>query len=114
AIECNQYAWLVGNTYGDYQQAVKLSHESVKICQQLPEMKPHLAGFLDTLGRAYYGAGDFANSVKYQGMAVGLNPVSGQIRRQYDFFVKEANDRGIEIPKSDLPAVAPIRPRVPP
>ena len=51
AVACNQYAWLVGNTFGDHQQAVKLSQESVKICQQLPEMKPNYAGFLDTLVR---------------------------------------------------------------
>src|SRR5262245_50404708 len=101
---CNQYAWLIGNTYGDHQQAVKLSQEAVKICQQLPEIKSNLAGYLDTLGRTFYGAGDVANAVKNQGMAVVLNPVSGQIRRQYDFFAKEAQDRGIEIPKLEPPA----------
>jgi tetratricopeptide (TPR) repeat protein len=104
---CNQYAWMVGNTYGDHQQAVKLSQDAVKICQQLPEIKANLAGYLDTLGRAFYGAGDVANAVKNQGMAVALNPVSGQIRRQYDLFAKEAKDRGIAIPKLDPPIAAP-------
>ncbi len=107
---CNQYAWLIGNTFGDHQQAVKLSQEAVKICQQLPEIKSNLAGYLDTLGRACYGAGDVANAVKNQGMAVVLNPVSGQIRRQYEFFAKEAADRGIAIPKPEPPAVAPTWP----
>ncbi|MBW8885363.1 MAG: hypothetical protein JF612_11470, partial [Planctomycetia bacterium] len=72
----------------------------VKICQQLPEIKSNLAGYLDTLGRAYYGAGDVANAVKHQSMAVGLNPVSGQIRRQLEFFQKEARARGIRLPES--------------
>jgi tetratricopeptide (TPR) repeat protein len=97
---CNQYAWLIGNTFGDYQQALKLSQDAVKICQQLPEIKSNLAGYLDTLGRAYYGAGDVANAVKHQTMAVELNPVSGQIRRQLDFFRKEARARGIRLPES--------------
>lgn len=105
---CNQYAWLIGNTFGDHQQAVKLSQDAVKICQQLPEIKSNLAGYLDTLGRAYYGAGDVANAVKNQGLAVALNPVSGQIRRQYDFFAKEAQDRGIAIPKLEPPIAAPV------
>jgi hypothetical protein len=97
ARDCNQYAWLVGNTFGDFQEAIKLSHESVKICQQLPELKSSQAGFLDTLGRAYYGSGDIANAVKHQAMAVALSPASGQIRRQLEFFQKEARDRGIKL-----------------
>lgn len=89
-INCNQFAWLVGNTFGEHQEAVKLSHESVRLCQQLPELKSSEAGFLDTLGRAYYGAGDVQNAIKYQKMAANLNPISGQIRRQLEFFEKEA------------------------
>jgi hypothetical protein len=103
AHECNQYAWLVGNTFGDYEKALKLAQEAVKISQLLPQMKPHQAGFLDTLGRAYYGTGNYAGAVKHQAMAVKLNPVSGQIRRQYDFFVKEAKQHGVELPAGDVP-----------
>jgi len=98
AVACNQYAWLVGNTFGDHQEAVKLSQESVKIAQQLVVLKPSVAGFLDTLGRAFYGAGDVANAVKHQSMAVALSPHSGQIRRQLEFFKSEAKKRGIELP----------------
>jgi tetratricopeptide (TPR) repeat protein len=105
AIACNQYAWLVGNTFGDYQEAVKLSQESVKICEQLPEMKPNCGGYLDTLGRAYFGAGDVVNAVKHQAMAVALNPASGQIRRQLEFFQKEAVDRGIKLPDPESTAI---------
>ncbi len=101
AVDCNQYAWLVGNTFGDHPEAVRLSLESVRICRLLPEMKNSTAGFLDTLGRAYYGAGDIAKAVKNQAEAVELNPVSGQIRRQLEFFVKEAKDKGIALPAAD-------------
>src|SRR5262245_26014140 len=103
---CNQYAWLVGNTIGDYQEAVKLSAESVRICQQLPEMKSNHAGCFDTLGRSYYGAGDVANAVKHQSMAVELSPASGQIRRQLEFFQKEAAERGVKVPAEE-PVVVP-------
>lgn len=101
ARACNQYAWIVGNTFGDHQEAVKLSEDSVRICRQTPERKPNLAGYLDTLGRAYHGAGDIANAVKSQSQAVELNPISGQIRRQLEFFQKEAKDKGIALPAAE-------------
>jgi tetratricopeptide (TPR) repeat protein len=81
ALACNQYAWLVGNTIGDYDEAVKLSHLSL-------EMVPNYAGYLDTLGRCYYTKGDFQNAVKYQSEAVKFSPYSGQIRRQLELFQK--------------------------
>jgi tetratricopeptide (TPR) repeat protein len=81
-LACNQYAWLVGNTIGNYDDAVKLSHLSL-------EMQPDYAGYLDTLGRCYYAKGDLENAIKYQTEAVKLSPYSGQIRRQLDFFQKE-------------------------
>jgi tetratricopeptide (TPR) repeat protein len=105
AIACNQYAWLVGNTFGDYAEAVKLSTEAVKISQQLLELKPNHAGFLDTLGRCCYAAGDLPGAIKNQSLAARLNPDSGQIRRQLDFFKKEAAQRGIALPtEGDAPA----------
>jgi tetratricopeptide (TPR) repeat protein len=97
ASNCNQYAWLVGNTFGDYPLAVKFSQEAVRISQQLLELKPHYPGFLDTLGRAHYAAGDLVNAVKSQSLASSLNPASGQIRRQLDFFKREAAERGIDV-----------------
>jgi tetratricopeptide (TPR) repeat protein len=71
----------VGNTIGDYDEAVKLSHLSL-------EMVPSSAGYLDTLGRCYYTKGDFENAVKYQTEAVKFSPYSGQIRRQLELFQK--------------------------
>jgi tetratricopeptide (TPR) repeat protein len=82
ALMCNQLAWLVGNTYGDYQEAVKLSQRSL-------ELRPDYPGYLDTLGRCYYAVGDLENAVKHQSQAVKLDPNSGQMRRQLEFFLKE-------------------------
>lgn len=75
----NQLAWLVGNTEGDYDEALRCSQRSL-------ELRPNTAGYLDTLGRCYYAKGDYANAVKYQTRAVELEPHSGQIRRQLELF----------------------------
>ena len=82
ALMCNQLAWLIGNTYGDFDEAVRLSQRSL-------ELRPDYPGYLDTLGRCYYAAGDLDKAVKYQSQAVKLDPNSGQMRRQLEFFQKE-------------------------
>ncbi|MDX1948322.1 MAG: tetratricopeptide repeat protein [Pirellulaceae bacterium] len=79
---CNQLAWLVGNTEGDYDEALKCSLRSL-------EIRPDYPGYLDTLGRCYYAKGDLANAIKYQSQAVKLDPHTGAIRRQLEFFQKE-------------------------
>ena len=76
---CNQYAWLVGNTFGDFKLAVKLSHRSLDLRKDAP-------GYLDTLGRCYYAADDLENAIKYQKQAVELDPDSQQMRRQLKMF----------------------------
>jgi tetratricopeptide (TPR) repeat protein len=99
AIACNQYAWLVGNTFGDFEEAVKLSEEAVRISLEIVELKPSYAGFLDTLGRCYYGAGNLVKAVEHQAHAARLNPDSGQIRRQLEFFKSEAKAKGVKLPE---------------
>jgi tetratricopeptide (TPR) repeat protein len=78
----NQYAWLIGNTEGDYARAIRYSHKSL-------EIQPDAAGYLDTLGRCYYTAGDLKNAVKFQAQAVNIDPHSGLIRRQLELFERE-------------------------
>jgi tetratricopeptide (TPR) repeat protein len=75
----NQYAWLVGNTEGDFDSALRYSHRTL-------ELRPGTAGYLDTLGRCYYAKGDYANAVKYQTQAVKRDPYSGAIQRQLALF----------------------------
>lgn len=83
AISCNQFAWLVGNTIGDYDEAIRASHRSLEIRKNEP-------GYLDTLGRCYYTRGDLDNALKYQREAVRLDPHAQAIRRQLELFEKEA------------------------
>ena len=77
----NQMAWLISNTFGDFDEALECSHESL-------ELRPGTSAYLDTLGRCYYANGDFKNAVKYQAQAVKLEPHSAQIRRQLRTFQK--------------------------
>ena len=81
----NQLAWLVSNTTGDFDEALRCSHRSL-------ELAPDTAGFLDTLGRCYYAKGDYENAVKHQTRAAELEPHSGQIRRQLELFKKTLSE----------------------
>lgn len=78
----NQYAWLVANTFGDYHEALRLSHESLKL-------RPNTGAYLDTLAHCYYATGDLENAAKYQAQAVAQEPHSTQISRKLAFFQKE-------------------------
>ena len=79
ASNLNQIAWLVGNTEGNYEEAVRSSQRSLAI-------KPGEAGYLDTLGRCYFTVGDFKNALKYQRQAAQRAPHELQIRRQLQLF----------------------------
>ncbi len=65
----NQWAWLVANTEGDFQQAVRYSRRSLELLG-LSAGDSARASFLDTLGRCYYAAGDLDNAVKCQREAI--------------------------------------------
>ena len=78
----NQWAWLISNTEGDFQKAVRYSHRSLEL---LPEGL-NAGGYYDTLGRCYYALGDYENAVKYQRVAVDAEPSMQVIRRQLALF----------------------------
>ncbi len=78
----NQFAWLVSNTVGDYDAAIRSSHKSL-------ELRPDTGGYYDTLGRCYYAKKDLENALKYQRRAAELEPHSGQIRAQLELFEKD-------------------------
>lgn len=86
ATACNQFAWLVGNTIGDYDESLRCSLRSV-------ELRPDAGGYYDTLGRCYYAKGDFDNAIKYQTQALKLDPHSGQMLRQLAIFQKAKADQ---------------------
>jgi tetratricopeptide (TPR) repeat protein len=77
----NHYAWLVSNTEGDFDKAVRYSLKSLELC-------PNTPSYLDTLGRCYYAAGDLENAVKYQRQAVAMHPKVKVMRKQLEMFEK--------------------------
>lgn len=79
AVTNNQLAWLLANTDGDADEALRCSQRSL-------ELQPHRAGFLDTLGRCYYAKKDYENAVKYQLQAVALEPHSPLLIKQLEAF----------------------------
>ena len=79
ASACNQLAWLVSNTEGDFDEALRCSQQSL-------ELRPETGGYFDTLGRCYFAKRDFANAIKSQLRAVELEPHTIQLRRQLELF----------------------------
>ncbi len=86
ATPCNQLAWLVANTEGDVDEAIRCSHKSVLLTRSSPKVAKRAGGYLDTLGRSYYAKGDFENAVRYQTEANRLEPHMQQISRQLKLF----------------------------
>ncbi|HUG66434.1 MAG TPA: hypothetical protein VMM76_01705, partial [Pirellulaceae bacterium] len=78
----NEYAWLIGNTVGDYQKAIACSQKSLELISDSWPSWP----YQDTLGRCYYAAGDFKNAVHYQKLAVAQAPYLQQMQRQLKLF----------------------------
>lgn len=75
----NQWAWLVGNTYGDFDKAVRYSRQSLRI-------RPEDPGLLDTLGRCLFSAGRIEEAIETQRRAVELKPRMQVLRRQLEEF----------------------------
>ena len=77
-VAYNQLAWLVANTEGDFDEAIRFSHKSIEL--------RHVGGYLDTLAHCYYAKRDYANAVKYQTEAAKLDASSEAITRQLKVF----------------------------
>ncbi len=82
----NNCAWLIGNTEGDFDEALRYAQKSL-------ELEPEKAGFYDTLAHVYAGKGDLENAVKCQAKAAKLEPHSGLIRRALDDFRKKLEEK---------------------
>nr|WP_160163499.1 tetratricopeptide repeat protein [Pirellula staleyi] len=87
ATACNQLAWLVSNTFGDFDEALAASKRSL-------ELVPESAGYLDTLGRCYFAKKDLKMAIETQRRAVKLEPNSRQLKRQLDEFEKALAAQG--------------------
>ncbi|MCG8652579.1 MAG: hypothetical protein MI861_22250 [Pirellulales bacterium] len=84
--ELNQYAWLVSNTEGDYQKALRYSLRSLEISADSAK--------LDTCARCYFALGDYKNAVRMQRKALKTMPHSPPMVRQLAEFeakLAEAN-----------------------
>jgi len=81
----NQYAWLVGNTDGDLDTALKYSKRSL-------EIQPDSGGYYDTLAHVYFARGEYEKAVEAQTKAVELEPHSGLIQRQFRVFEKKLEE----------------------
>lgn len=86
ANACNQFAWLVGNTEGDVDEALRCAHKAA-------ELSPDNGAYFDTLAHVYAGKGDYASAVKYQSRAVELEPHSGLIVRKLSVFQEKLKER---------------------
>ena len=75
----NQFSWLVANTEGDYEKALRYSLKSV-------ELVPDDSALLDTLARCHFAAGDINRAVATQRQAVKLMPHSPPMVRQLEQF----------------------------
>jgi tetratricopeptide (TPR) repeat protein len=82
----NHYAWLVSNTEGDFDKAVRYSLKSL-------ELSPETPSYLDTLGRCYYAAGDLKNAIKHQRKAVEMHPRVKVMQKQLEMFEKAAAEK---------------------
>ena len=81
AIPYNQWAWLISNTEGDYEKAMRRSQYSLRLV-------PRRASYLDTLGRCYYALRRYEDAVVVQRLAVRLEPYYQQMQRQLQLFEK--------------------------
>jgi len=75
----NQYAWLVGNTEGNLDEALKFSRMSL-------ELSPNNAAYLDTLAHVHFARGELEEAVRIQTKAVQLEPHSGLLLKELQRF----------------------------
>jgi hypothetical protein len=89
AEKLNQYAWLVANTEGDYDRALRESQRSLELTADDPAK-------LDTCARCYFAVKQYDNAVKTQRRAVRLEPHSPPMKRQLAEFEKAAAEHAAE------------------
>jgi tetratricopeptide (TPR) repeat protein len=72
--QLNQYAWLVANTTGNKEKALKYSLESLNISNDSAKM--------DTCARWYFAVKDYDNALRMQKLALKQSPYSPPLLRQ--------------------------------
>jgi len=92
ALPYNQFAWLVGNTQGDLDAALKASQKSL-------ELSPNNSAYLDTIAHVYFAKGDLANAVKHQTMAAQREPHSGLLNSELKRFRAALEEKTKTVPE---------------
>ncbi|HEX4414942.1 MAG TPA: hypothetical protein VH107_15005 [Lacipirellulaceae bacterium] len=90
ATPYNQWAWIVSNTEGDLQRALRYSQRSLELNLGGDSVA---GGYLDTLGRCYYALGDYENAVKCEREAIEKVSYPQVMRRQLELFEKALIDK---------------------
>ena len=88
-INYNELAWLVSNTEGDLDEAIRFSQKSVELVRAAAASaadSKRVGQHLDTLAHCYYAKGDLENAVRSQTEAVKLDPHTQAISRQLGVF----------------------------
>jgi tetratricopeptide (TPR) repeat protein len=103
----NLYAWLVGNTEGDLDKALRYAKKAIELA---PEESR--GGLYDTLAHVYFTRGDYEDAVKSQLEAVKREPYSGVITRKLKLFQQalreqQAKDRSSTDDEEEPPAQSP-------
>jgi tetratricopeptide (TPR) repeat protein len=80
----NQYAWLVSNTEGDYERALKYSLSSLEFLDS--DDVDHRAARLDTCARCFFALGRVDEAIQTQKQAIILEPFSPPMNRQLKQF----------------------------
>ncbi|MEN6452512.1 MAG: hypothetical protein ABFC96_18640 [Thermoguttaceae bacterium] len=81
----NNYAWLIGNTEGDLDEALRNAQKAV-------ELDPERGGYYDTLAHVYAGKGDYKTAARHEAKAAKLDPHSGLIRQTLDDYRKKSEE----------------------
>jgi tetratricopeptide (TPR) repeat protein len=85
----NQYAWLVANTEGDFDEATRFSQRSI-------DLRPDAGGYIDTLAHCYAAKKDYEAAVKHQARAMELEPHSQEIKRAYERFKRLRDEHAMQ------------------
>jgi tetratricopeptide (TPR) repeat protein len=86
AQPCNEFAWLVANTEGNLDEALRYSKRSLEIAGEN-------GSFRDTLARVYYAKGDLDEALKQQAAAAALLPHTRAVTKQLELLRAKAAER---------------------
>lgn len=93
AVAYNRFAWLIANTEGNLNEALVYAEKCAH------QLRPDVAGYLDTLGQAYFAVGRVDDAIRVQIRAARMEPHNGHVQRQLEKFrtaQRPRNDQGAD------------------